>query len=68
MDRAPVQNERDRSRGWTIPWAVHLEAWEAYVARYGNIQSAERIAERGGFGAGELDDFVPGWRKQAVRR
>lgn len=38
-----------------------MEAFAAYAARYGNSQSAERLAERGGFSVGELDMFVPGW-------
>lgn len=33
-------------------------AWESYRARYGASQSAERIAERGGFGRGELRMFL----------
>lgn len=59
-ERAPVQGDyflprgaRGRERG-TIAWSEHLEAWEAYARRYGREQSAERIAERGGFGLGEL--------------
>ena len=34
----------------TIPWDVHLRAWTDYAAATGHWdQSAERIAERGGF-------------------
>jgi hypothetical protein len=40
----------------TITWVEHLEAWEAYAKRYGTYQSAERIAERCGFGYWELTD------------
>lgn len=53
---APVQD------GPRIPWALHVEAWKRYVSKYGTGQSAERIAERGGFGCGEMDEFVPDWR------
>jgi hypothetical protein len=56
MKTAPVQG------GPCIPWALHEEAFAVYAEKYGHGQSAERLAERGGFGAGELDDFVPGWR------
>lgn len=57
--RAPVQGY---SAG--IPWSLHLRAWDAYAEKYGRSQSAERLAERGGFGASELDVFVPGWRDE----
>jgi hypothetical protein len=59
--RAPVQGERDRERGikWrkppgTVAWSEHLEAYADYAKRYGTSQSAERLAERGGFGWDEL--------------
>jgi len=53
--RAPVQGEYRYSipKG-TISWEEHLEAWEAYSETYGSSQSAERIAERHGFGFLEL--------------
>lgn len=54
--RAPVQGF---SAG--IPWSLHLRAWDAYAKKYGRSQTAERLAERGGFGTCELDVFVPGW-------
>lgn len=68
--RAPVQGEgaywcpRDRwpSLGrvqvpGTIVWSEHLEVWEAYAKRWPG-QSAERIAERGGFGFFEAQDLL----------
>lgn len=57
--KAPVQGY---SAG--IPWSLHLRAWDAYAKLYGRQQSAERLAERGGFGTTELDEFVPGWRDE----
>lgn len=39
----------------SIAWAEHLECYVKYAARYGKDQSAERLAERGGFG---YDEFV----------
>jgi len=38
----------------TVAWSEHLEAWPDYARRYGGDQSAERIAERGGFSYWEL--------------
>lgn len=38
----------------TIPWWLAEKAYEGYVARFGNSQSLERLAERGGFGRREL--------------
>ncbi len=47
-----------------IPWSLHCRAWDAYAKKYGGSQSAERLAERGGFGLQELDMFVPEWRDE----
>jgi hypothetical protein len=57
--RAPVQGF---SQG--IPWSIHARARDAYSAKYGASQSAEGIAEHGGFATGELDVFAPGWREE----
>ena len=57
--RAPVQGERTLPRGpGSITWEEHLLAWSGYAARYGTGQSAERIAERAGFGYDELTEFL----------
>lgn len=66
--RAPVQDDdlpsASASRGkikvpsGTISWTEHCEAWTAYAARYGRDQSAERLAERGGFGFIELVQYL----------
>ena len=61
--RAPVQGDYNRAtrryeRAGSIAWAEHVEAWEDYARRYGRDQSAERIAERGGFGYQELVDHL----------
>jgi len=67
MTRAPVQGvgnwhfprthsaakPTDKEPG-TIAWVEHVEAWCRYAAQYGDLQSAERIAERGGFSWNEL--------------
>ena len=38
----------------TIAWSEHVEAYGHYSAKHGRSQSAERIAERGGFSYREL--------------
>lgn len=47
-----------------IPWEVAEEAYRVYAAKYGTSQSLQRLAERGGFGVGEMDMFAPGWREK----
>jgi len=42
----------------TVSWAEHVEIWEAYAKRYGREQTAERMAERGGFGYFEAADLL----------
>lgn len=55
--RAPVQGY---AAG--IPWSLHLEAYDAYCKRYGKQQALIEGWCRGGFGTGELDEYIPGWR------
>lgn len=66
-DRIVIVREPGRAfpihGGGSIPWSVAEDAYVAYAARYGDSQSLERLAERGGFGLGELDELVPGWRE-----
>jgi hypothetical protein len=47
-----------------IPWHIAEAAYSAYSARHGSDQSLERLAERGGFGASEMDDLHPSWRSE----
>jgi len=57
--RAPVQNDREHKKGpGSISWDEHLKAHSGYVAKWGAQQTAERLAERGGFSYGELVDFL----------
>lgn len=69
--RAPVQRDcwspRGRCahapdarehQGGTVAWDEHVEAWKDYAKRYGNDQSAERLAQRGGFGYAEITDHL----------
>lgn len=56
--RVPMQGDdrgtdAERPDG-SITWSEHLEAY----AHYGHSQSAERIAERGGFGYDEFTKMV----------
>lgn len=48
-------------RGY-ITYEAHLRAYAIYSAIYGTSQTADRLAERGGFGEAELDAFYPEWR------
>lgn len=61
--RAPVQatvnywfRRKGRQPG-TVAWEEHLAAWHGYHRKYPG-QSAERIAERGGFGYEELVKYL----------
>jgi hypothetical protein len=59
---APVQDNR---RGATvklsgIPWGLHEMLWRVYADHGHGDQSAERLAERGGFGRGELGMLAVG--------
>lgn len=64
IPRAPVQGDYWRPKGepgqaaGTISWDEHLEIYEAYARRYGREQTAERIAERGGFGWSEIHHLM----------
>lgn len=57
--RAPVQGDAEHKKAaGSISWDEHLRAWSAYAAKYGRSQTAERLAERGGFSYGELVAFL----------
>lgn len=68
--RAPVQRdcrarygcthtaESPEHHHGTISWEEHVEAWNDYARRYGRDQTAERLAERGGFGYGEITEHL----------
>ena len=58
--RAPVQGYQQG-----IPWAIHLEAYDAYVKRWSKQTALIDLKGRncrGGFHVDELDTLVPGWR------
>jgi len=60
-----AQGERSGPSPRWIPWSVAEKAYSVYAARYGRDQSLERIADRGGFYAEELDELHPSWRDEA---
>lgn len=61
----PIQSERGaKPHPLRIPWHIAELAYSVYSGRYGRGQSLERLAERGGFGPGEMDMFLPDWRER----
>ena len=62
--RAPVQGSHAIPRGarghgpGSVAWAEHCLAWSTYAQQYGRGQTAERMAERGGFGYYELTLYL----------
>lgn len=53
----PIQGEgvgHDRKERTYIPWWLAEEAYAEYVRRFGNQQTLQRLADRGGFGRDEL--------------
>jgi hypothetical protein len=51
-----------------ITWAAHLRAWIIYDRLFKCGQTAERLADRGGFGKDELDAFYPEWRNHIYNK
>lgn len=58
--RAPVQGDfgEPRHASGTVAWVEHVEAYTEYAARFGTSQSAERLAQRGGFGYREITGLL----------
>ena len=52
-----------KSGGMTIPWSVAEQAYLGYIKKYGDCQSLKMLADRGGFGVSEMDEFHPEWRE-----
>ena len=62
--RAPVQGYPQG-----IPWPVHLEAYDAYAARWSRQPALLDLKGRncrGGFHVDELDMLIPGWRDRVT--
>lgn len=61
----PIQSQRGaKPHPLSIPWHVAELAYSVYSALYGRGQSLERLAQRGGFGPCEMDNFLPDWRER----
>ncbi len=63
MRTFPIQQEmQDRKRlpSLDIPWEVAEVAWKTYETLFGNSQTMERMAERGGFGREEFLALLAG--------
>lgn len=61
----PIQFERGaKAHPRQVPWWIAELAYSVYAGRYGHSQSLERLAERGGFAPGEMDEFLPDWRER----
>ena len=50
----------------SVPWSVAEVAYKVYAALFGTEQSLERLAERGGFGRGELLWLLDGGRNDRL--
>lgn len=60
----PIQASRSGVHPTRIPWSVAELAYTRYVHSFGHGQTLERLAERGGFGAEEMDSLLPDWRQR----
>lgn len=58
----PIQGEGIKLKQSSIPWWLAEIAYGYYSERFGDAQTLERIAERGGFGRDELVKLL---RKQS---
>lgn len=55
----PIQADLGAGRS-VIPWWLAEIAYAQYVKQFGWSQSLDRLAERGGFGRGELVNLLRG--------
>jgi hypothetical protein len=56
----PLQADSRTPGPLRIPWSVAVKAY----GKYGPGQTLDRLAERGGFSWGEMDDLYPAWRAE----
>lgn len=52
--------------GPPIPWSLAEEIYRVYSNLYGNEQSLERLAERGGFGWDEITHMTKTYKRRRV--
>ena len=58
-DHPAVRQYRGRiRRPGTITWEEHLSIYEKYAEKFGRDQSAERLAQRGGFSYEEAFELL----------
>jgi len=62
----PVKGSYDKSvfknlKECTCSWEDAERAYENYSKLYGEQESLEQIAQRGGFSRVEMDFYAPGW-------
>jgi len=63
----PILSEHDgEHKGCVIPWWLAEIAYKEYANQFGNGQTLERIAERGGFGRKELVSLLAGQKLGVV--
>lgn len=62
--QAPRRGSDTKPHPLQIPWPVAEKAYSVYAGLYGKSQSLERLAERGGFSGGEMDQLYPEWRDE----
>ena len=66
-ERFPVSSVLGNPAPTSCSWEAAGIAYSQYSARFGKDQSLERLAERGGFSANEMDEYYPGWREHTKR-
>ena len=59
--------EPNYQKGGHISYDAHLRAYVIYSAIFGDGQSADRMAKRGGFESRDLDVFYPEWRNYIIK-
>ncbi len=64
--QASYKKPKEFSNGGTVKFIAHLRAYGVYSALYGRSQTAERLAERGGFCPEEFSQFYPEWRNYII--
>lgn len=62
----PIMVRKGQHGPARVPWSIAEQAYAVFSAMPGcGSQSLERLAERGGFHADEMDECLPNWREMA---